>query len=135
MSGDIEKAALYVKGDEWINPKYLEGLIRFRVGSHSLDICTGRWCNPSTGTRGRVERNYRQCRVCQSGSVEDERHFLLECLRYSSIREQFPDVVGSGGGEMISVMECGSQYRLARLLFELNQGRTAALMEGGYSVV
>lgn len=136
MSEDIKSPGVLAASGEWIHPKYREALLRLRVGSHSLDVCTGRWCNPSTGSKGRIDRNSRVCRVCQSGMVEDEKHFVLECPAYSDIRNMFPDVVNFGGdGSLRNVMCWSSQYRLARFIFELNQRRLVILTENGFTVV
>ena len=46
-------------------------VVRFRVGSHSLPIETGRWC--------RRKREERLCDMC--GVIGDEGHYLYSCAR------------------------------------------------------
>ncbi len=47
----------------------------------SLDIETGRWQNKL------VEE--RTCKVCESGEVENEFHFIFSCTLHNNIRETF----------------------------------------------
>jgi len=67
----------------------LRCLARFRLGSYHLAIETGRWRN--------ISRPERICICCSLGCVEDERHFLLQCLLYTHVRKKyevlFPSVV------------------------------------------
>jgi hypothetical protein len=55
-------------------------LARFRTGSHTLRIETGRWSNEA--------QKARLCPACTSASIEDEHHFVFECPAYSSIRSK-----------------------------------------------
>lgn len=56
-------------------------LSRFRCGCHGLHVDTGRW----VGT----ERKDRLCQVCHSlQDVEDEQHFIFDCLAYSHITDR-----------------------------------------------
>ena len=60
--------------------KIISGL---RVGTNDLEIERGRWCAP------RVPREERVCRMCDTGCMEDERHFLLDCPAYETERREF----------------------------------------------
>ena len=42
-----------------------------------------------TGIYNQTPHNDRVCKVCNSGIIEDEFHFLLRCLKYSIPRKQF----------------------------------------------
>ena len=54
-------------------------LSRFRSGCHGLRVDTGRWEN-----NVHLDRKDRLCLVCSSAhNVEDEQHFLLDCLHSS----------------------------------------------------
>lgn len=55
-------------------------IIRFRVGSHSLPIETGRWC--------RKQRNERLCTNC--GVIGDEEHMIYSCTLIS--RDDIDDI-------------------------------------------
>ena len=56
-------------------------LAKLRFGCLDLDIETGRWRN--------IERDNRICKICQSGSIEDELHFVFQCTSLNAIRVQF----------------------------------------------
>lgn len=56
-------------------------LLKFRCGSHDLEIEKGRY-------RG-VPRDQRICTNCNLGRIEDEAHFLFECPRYYVVRGQY----------------------------------------------
>ena len=53
-------------------------LVKLRISNHKLNIETGRYDN--------ISRCNRICPVCGL-SVEDEIHFLFDCPKYSSIRD------------------------------------------------
>ena len=47
--------------------------------------------NPAVG-KGRyigIPRHDRICKVCKTGSIENEQHFLLECPAYKLLQEKF----------------------------------------------
>ena len=59
--------------------KFRFALSRLRLSSHRLEIETGRWARPnSTPIENRL------CTSCQK--LEDEYHFVLECVRYNELR-------------------------------------------------
>ena len=43
----------------------------------------------------RVHRDFRFCKNCDLKAVESEKHFLLECPKYDSIRKEFFQIVCS----------------------------------------
>jgi len=56
----------------------MKNLIRFRLGCSSLLV------------NDHVKpRNQRLCTLCSGNVIEDEKHFLLECLAYAHIRSHF----------------------------------------------
>ena len=58
-----------------------KALVKLRISSHELRIETGRY--------DKIPREERLCNLCNSNKIEDETHFLLDCPRYSSIRDMF----------------------------------------------
>ena len=48
-------------------------LIKLRISAHKLAIETGRYARPF------IPSNMRKCLLCDTGEVEDEFHFLLNC--------------------------------------------------------
>lgn len=61
-------------------PKYRNALIRFRLSSHRLAVETGRWNKPRP-----TPFDERKCERCNV--LEDEFHFLFECLLYTDLRK------------------------------------------------
>ena len=53
----------------------------FRISTHKLEIEVGRYKNISALNR--------ICNVCSSGEIEDERHLIFSCNKYSSLRQSF----------------------------------------------
>ena len=106
---------------------YIHTIARFRISSHTLEIETGRHRRP------KVPVEERTCKICESNSVEDEQHFLIECLapeivqlrkkltataitckpNYKNLnnREKFNEILTNRESEMISAL--GSYLTLA----------------------
>ncbi len=55
-------------------------LTRFRTSCHRLHIETGRT------TKGYTPVSERVCNLCNTGAIEDEEHFLLQCSTYNDLR-------------------------------------------------
>src|SRR5689334_8213862 len=55
-----------------------EGKGREGKGSNKLRIETGR--------REKEQVTQRICRVCMSGEIEDEKHFMIDCYAYEDLR-------------------------------------------------
>jgi hypothetical protein len=53
-----------------------------RISAHKLHIETGRHKNTP-------RRDKRICTFCDSGSIEDETHFLIYCKKFEEIRSNF----------------------------------------------
>lgn len=53
---------------------------RLRVSAHNLEIETGRHKN--------IDASLRFCKFCPN-SIEDEKHFLISCKRYTTYRDEF----------------------------------------------
>ena len=60
-----------------------KSLCKLRVSAHRLMIEIGRY------NKTRLQRDERICKNCDTGKVEDEFHFLLECPNYSHERHAF----------------------------------------------
>ena len=61
-------------------------LVKLRISNHQLNIETGRY--------DKISRCDRICPVC-SLDIEDEIHFLFDCPKYSSIRDDFFNKIGN----------------------------------------
>ena len=52
---------------------------KLRISAHKLEIEGGRYLN--------IPKHERICTACNSGEVEDEEHFLLNCSLYKPLRQ------------------------------------------------
>ena len=52
---------------------------KFRSGNHKLPIEVGRWND--------TDLQERKCNLCQTSSIGDEMHYILECLFFSSTKK------------------------------------------------
>ena len=79
------RARFYVSISNFEHKKCLDilNVERYRkssCSSHRLDIETGRWTKPN-----KSPIDARKCKMCNV--LEDEYHFILECVLYSDIRK------------------------------------------------
>jgi hypothetical protein len=68
-----------------------ELMTRLRGGTNELRIETGRYA--ITNRERRLEESERRCLICLSGEIEDETHFVLDCVVYEDLREKMFDVL------------------------------------------
>ena len=66
------------------NPAQRVSLTKLRLGCHALRIQTGKYEN--RGVSIPVEQ--RTCLVCKQNCVEDEKHFLMYCQGFTTIRHK-----------------------------------------------
>lgn len=62
--------------------KFCQALTRLRISSHRLQIEAGTWVRPIS-----TPLNDRKCVICNT--LEDEYHFVLECIQYSKLRKKY----------------------------------------------
>ena len=62
--------------------KFCQSFSRFRVSSHRLHIEAGRWTRPLS-----TPISDRKCARCNT--IEDEYHFVMECVMYTDIRKKY----------------------------------------------
>ena len=62
--------------------KFRTAISELRMSSHRLEIEVGRWARPQ-----RTPVDQRKYRICNK--LEDEFHFLFECILYTKIREKY----------------------------------------------
>ena len=53
-------------------------LAKMRLSAHNLEIERGRYLN--------IERERRLCQVCNANVIENENHFLWDCMKYDKDR-------------------------------------------------
>ena len=79
-------------------------LTRFRIGVLSLRVESGRYEASGVINRRGLPIEYRICKCCDKGKVEDEIHFLLECPLYDEIRQTFVDICNSRLRKSLSII-------------------------------
>ena len=75
----IQTRAQYVDSISYRSDRSV--LAKIRISAHNLTVEKGRY----TG----ILRHDRICKVCNTGSIENEQHFLLECPAYKLLCEDF----------------------------------------------
>lgn len=63
------------------NTEYRKWLSKFRISNHKLAIESGRYFG--------IKLEDRICKLCTSDTVEDEKHFLVDCTHYNEVRDEF----------------------------------------------
>ena len=66
--------------DRFLSIQQRSALARFRCGSFPLAVELGRYRRPV------IPLEQRTCRLCNSGHIENEEHFLIQCSEYNDIR-------------------------------------------------
>ena len=62
--------------------KYMQAFIKLRMSSHRLAVESDRWVSPA-----RIPMHERKCTNCEV--IEGEYHFVIECCRYTELREKY----------------------------------------------
>ena len=62
--------------------KFRTAISKLRMSSHRLEIEVGMWARPQ-----RTPIDQRKCRICNK--LEEEFHFLFECILYTEIHEKY----------------------------------------------
>ena len=60
----------------------MTGISQLRTSTYKLAIETGRYQRPV------IPSNDRVCRMCNNGQVEDETHFIVQCISYNENRKR-----------------------------------------------
>ena len=67
----------------------ISAIAKLRTSTHNLEIETGRYARP------RIPAHQRTCKICNTGKVEDEIHFLLHCPAYNNYRQNLISLIPS----------------------------------------
>ena len=59
---------------------------KLRISAHKLEIEAGRYQGKATTKRKKPEK--RLCKLCDLKEIEDEKHVLMSCQNYSTIRRE-----------------------------------------------
>ena len=80
----IFKFENYIKDICNVTDRY--SMSRYRTSNHRLQIELGRYTIPKTPVNDRI------CKNCPSGEIEDEKHILLNCDKYTLLRQMYVEV-------------------------------------------
>ena len=70
-----------------LKPEYRKPICRLRVSAHRLFIELGRYNN--------TPRSERICKNCMLNQIEDEKHFLIHCSKFTKEREELFNLISS----------------------------------------
>ena len=88
-------------------------IAKIRTNSHELHNETGCWSIPKMPWDERV------CHLCDTKKVEDENHFLLDCLAYTHIRSHFQIIYYTTSlRNILTQQKYGDLGKLLLMLFE-----------------
>ena len=96
-------------------------IAKIRTNSHELHSETSRWAVPKTLWVERI------CHLCESTNIEDEKHFLLECLAYTHIRSQFHNICCNPN--LPNLLTCQNYSELGTLISKLFEHRNTILKQ------
>ena len=108
--------------------KFLKSFAKLRVSSHRLEVEAGRWSRPNI-----TPFENRRCRICDR--LEDEYHFILECVIYNDLRRQYIDSYYRNRPNMykfVDLIKCENKRTIRRLgtyifhAFELRNSKMLA---------
>ena len=84
-----------------IKRSHLVAMARFRASCHSLAIETGRYHKPPIPPECRI------CIYCNSGKVDDELHFITECLHLHYFRKSLYETAMLYNTEFVNLSNMG----------------------------
>jgi hypothetical protein len=100
---DKLKLESYLLSEKEKTGRYL--LTSIRTGTNKLRIETGRWKKRKEKVEERV------CIQCGSGEIEDEKHFILHCSRYGTLRNEMYDKVWMRAMIKLDIASEGAQWK------------------------
>ena len=94
-------------------------IAKIRTNSHDLRSETEKWSIPKTPWNDRI------CQICDSKQVEDEKHFLLDCLTLTHIHCQFSTIFHTSN--ILDLLSQPTHSDLGSLIFLLFDHRNKIL--------
>ncbi|CAG2232913.1 unnamed protein product [Mytilus edulis] len=88
-------------------------IARIRCGTFPLEVERGRYRN--------IPIEQRVCKMCNSGSIEDEQHFILYCDRYSVLRNKLFTAISPDPAYPLHINELPPNAALNELLSNNNK--------------
>ena len=98
-------------------------MARFRCGSFPLAVELGRYRRPV------IPLEQRTCRVCNSGQIENEEHFLIQCSKYNTIRNNLfgPININDATDEFLRIMKQSDSKILSNYIISAYELRNVTL--------
>ena len=119
--------------DQNFTTKLRQNFTKLRISSHSLAIETGRYTRPKTPASERF------CQMCSANKIENEKHFILYCDAYASMRHDLYNILNvidsrfhvlDDNNKFIYIMTMGDNnkacqpiLRFINFIFELRHNR------------
>jgi len=98
-------------------------LTSIRVGTNKLRIETGRWKRPSEKPEERL------CIQCDSGEVEDEKHFVLHCARFQTLRDEMFEAIKRKNNVNLAMATVDTQWNTLMGNAERKPGQMSDLLK------
>ena len=86
-------------------------MTKLRLGVHTLRIQTGKYENKGAS----IPVEERLCLVCKRNCIEDEKHFLIDCTEYESLRQQLYFHISENDATFINLTDHDRTLHLLRL--------------------
>ncbi|MGH3055748.1 MAG: hypothetical protein ACRDL7_12310 [Gaiellaceae bacterium] len=99
----------------YLSWKYRMLLLRYRFGGHDLQIERGRF--------QQQDRYQRLCQCCSLGTVEDLKHFVLDCPAYQEIRQEFACIFTVADGFMPKIFNYSDTWIVCQMLEKMEAHR------------
>ena len=93
------------------NPAHRISMTKLRLGVHTLRIQTGKYENKGAS----IPVEERLCLVCKRNCIEDEKHFLIDCTEYESLRQQLYFHISENDATFINLTDHDRTLYLLRL--------------------
>ena len=93
------------------NPAHRISMTKLRLGVHTLRIQTGKYENKGAS----IPVEERLCLVCKRNCIEDEKHFLIDCTEYESLRQQLYFHISENDATFINLTDHDRTLHLLRL--------------------
>jgi hypothetical protein len=91
-------------------------IAQLRTNSHQLHCETGCWKRPKESWEERV------CMFCNSGKVETEKHFILECEAFKDNRDSYVSILTANSWN--NLFNEGIVEKVGELIIKLNRKMT-----------
>ena len=93
------------------NPAHRVSTFKLRLGVHTLRIQRGKYENKGAS----IPAEERLCLVCKRNCIEDEKHFLIGCTEYDSLKQKLYFHISENDATFINLTDHDRTLYLLRL--------------------